>query len=314
MRVRLASEVFGNARSLRPILNVLECFTTGRHDWVADARVLYAARVFFERVAANLADIIAQLGEKAAVDMAWTAGETHVVDIGIDDLPDAVEDLCQPAVLVLEDLENDGNFVKALAHVFEDSRTLEAVDKGWIEIRHAGGDRLEVVARAERATFRRIIRIAALLDSDRWTPGSKTSNHDKADRLQDLGITVHVLRLREAENYVPNRILSGIGKPTDASAKLESLKRLNADQRGYYDMKHGFGPKSEPPKVRAEQAGLFAGVNVSDLIRLREGFGRKVLLAFYENRKRLKPADFSGIGAEVEQELRGFLAKVNRII
>ncbi|MFB9360225.1 hypothetical protein [Actinoplanes nipponensis] len=252
------------------------------------------------------------MGEKAIVSSVWGSNSADAVQVSAEDLEDAADDLCQPAVLVVEDQENDGCFVKSVASALGHTRLIDAIDRGWLVIRHAGGERLELVAKNELLTFRRLSRIAALLDSDRWTPSDRTNNHVKAERLTALGISVHVLELREAENYVPSRILALIGKPAETSKKLEALKSLTPSQRGYYDMKFGFGPVASPPRIRAEQTELFSTIDMPTLLRLRGGFGRKVLAAMYENRARLKQSDLAALG--VEQELEEMLMRIESLV
>jgi hypothetical protein len=91
-----------------------------------------------------------------------------------------------------------------------------------------------------------LIRIAVLIDSDRLVPPERLPNHDMADLLRADGVEVHVLALREAENYVPNRILASCGNPSTASITLTRLGNLHPDQRGHYDMKKGYGRGSSP--------------------------------------------------------------------
>src|SRR5262249_13891263 len=117
---------------------------------------------------------------------------------------------------IVEDQDSDGCFIRVLARVLQADQVLRALSQGWLEIEHGGGGSLAKVAESAVGRYRRLVRVAALLDSDRMVPGQRTNSHEKADRLRLLGVLVHVLELREAENYVPNRILRTIGRPRDA--------------------------------------------------------------------------------------------------
>jgi hypothetical protein len=315
MRVDISADVFVTATSLRPILNLLHCFATGRHDWSTSPLVVNAARGYLRIEAPGMAATIANLGQKAIVNAAWqTPISTNIVHVKSDNLIDMVEDLCRSAVVVVEDQENDGRFIRALAYVFGITRIIDAIEKGWLVVRHSGGERLLLVAQHERRAFRRQVRIAALLDSDRLVPSARTKNHDKADQLAALGLVVHVLELREAENYVPNRVLAAAGRASEMSSKLTELKRMSDVQRGHFDMKHGFGPVNGEPIVKDEQSALFTGLDNRTLRTLRGGFGRHLLSLLEAESKRLKAKDFAGVGLGVEFELRKILVKIESVI
>lgn len=275
MRVELHPGIFTGDSPLSPIVKVMDCVAHGRHDWSADSRTLDAAERYFEIHAPTMCSTYLELGRKGLVDAAWRPrGTTTLVCITLSDLPDVVEDLCRPAVLVVEDLQSDGCFVRAIAKVFRADHLLNALSSGWLVIRHGGGERLGLVAQDDRSLFLREVRVVALLDSDRRRPQERTKAHEKADDLRESGILVHVLEFREAENYVPNRVLSAaIARSRDARRKLEYVKRLSPAQRGYYDMKIGFRQKNGTFAIHSEQKELFDGLNSEIVSALGTGFG-----------------------------------------
>jgi hypothetical protein len=200
MRVEFAHEIFARDGPMPPIVKVMECVTVGRHDWAADPQTLDAAERYFKNHAPTVGPAYLELGRKGLVDAVWQPPDTTAsVHITLSNLADVAEDLCKPAVLVVEDHHSDGCFVRAIAKVFRAERILHALSRGWLVIRHAGGERLVTVAEVDRRTFCCEVRVVALLDSDRWFPLQRTRAHDKADELQKLGVLVHVLELREAE-------------------------------------------------------------------------------------------------------------------
>jgi len=276
MRVEFALDVFGGDAPMPPIVNLMECVAVGRHDWSADPLTLDAAERYFEIHTPKAGPTYLELGRKGSVDAAWRPpGTTTLVRITLSDLADVAEDLCRPAVLIVEDLHSDGCFVRAVAKVFRADHLLKALSHGWLVIRHGGGERLALVAEKDRRAFRREVRVVALLDSDRRRPQERTRAHEKADDLRNSGILVHVLELREAENYVPNRVLSvAIARPRDARRKLECVKRLSPTQRGHYDMKIGFRQKNGTVAVHSEQKELFDGLDGGTVRALGDGFGR----------------------------------------
>lgn len=315
MRVNLAVEVFSEAEALPDLLNLLRCFAEGRHDWLADPVVIAAAERYLAEHAPQLASTYVELGRKGTVAAAWsgTIG-TRGVRVGPADLAEHAADLCRPALLIVEDQDSDGCFVRGLARAFQADQVLRALSQGWLEIEHGGGGSLAKVAQSVVGRYRRLVRVAALLDSDRMTPGQRTNAHEKADRLRLLGVLVHVLELREAENYVPNGILRAVGRPRDASRKLDLLKRLTQHQRGHYDMKIGFGPVKGPPLVPDEQAALFGSLDMEVLLGLRGGFGRDLLKRMEDDGGHLTERDFAGLGLDVLAELRALLSTLANVI
>jgi len=315
LRVNLAVEVFSEAEALPDLLNLLRCFAEGRHDWVADAVVIAAAERYLAEHAPQLASTYIELGRKGTVAAAWSGSiGTGAVQVGAADLAEHASDLCRPALLIVEDQDSDGCFIRVLARVLQAEQVLRALSQGWLEIEHGGGGSLAKVAESAVGRYRRLVRVAALLDSDRMVPGQRTNAHEKADRLRLLGVLVHVLELREAENYVPNRILRAVGRPRDASRKLDLLKRLTQQQRGHYDMKIGFGPVNSSPNVPDEQAGLFGDLDAEVLLGLRGGFGRDLLKRLEDDGGRLTERDFAGLGADVLAELRALLSALISVI
>ncbi|WP_394359651.1 hypothetical protein [Amycolatopsis sp. SB7-3] len=255
------------------------------------------------------------LGTKAIVAEAWAPSTTPApISISRDNLRDAVEDLGKPAVLVVEDLLNDGAFIYSLAEVFKEARVYEALNKGWAVFRHSGGERLELVAKSERDSFHHVVRIFALLDSDRWSPGQVTKSHKKARQLAADGIEVHVLELREAENYVPNSVLFLCGKHKIINRRVNALKKLTKEQRGYYDMKYGFGRPDEPARIRSEHGTLFSDTPAELIKALRGGFGTKILARFRERSPYLAPTEFERPNLDTADEIREILQKIATII
>lgn len=311
MRVDLAEDVFGAAEALPDLLVLLRCFAEGRHDWVAGPEVIAAAQRYLSEHAPRLAATSAGLARKGTVASAWRGGRDRSsrVRVGPGDLADHAADLCRPAVLVVEDHESDGCFVRALAEVFRAQRLRHALSEGWLEIVHGGGSRLVTVAESAAARYRRRVRAAALLDSDRLLPGQRTGSHRKAEQLVRAGVAVHVLELREAENYVPTRVLGLPSRSGDHSRKARLLGRLSPEQRGHYDMKRGFGSA-----VPVEQAILFGRLDSGTVIGLRGGFGKDLLRRLADVCADLTERDFASLGPEVATELRTLLATFTSVI
>jgi|GEM_PF-2439939 len=323
MRVELAPEIFRDTdpatatpygpQDLHHLYDLLRCFVEGRHHWVADATVAVAVQDFLPGHLPQLAGTYAALARKASVTaQAWTGTSqaADVVRVTRSDLAEHAVDLCQRAVLVVENQLNDGYFLTTVAHVLGDKRIVTALSEGWLDIVNGGGSTLLMVARQVAGRFRRVVRVAAILDSDRLIPRQRTGNHDKADQLQGWGVATHVLQRREAENYVPHRILAGTGRPGEASRRLTLLKRLTAEQRDHYDMKHGFKKVDRSAQVRSAFDELFNALDQETRTGLHDGFGSDLLERLHTHRAALTEHDFHQLGEEVVAELRALLATI----
>ncbi len=107
-----------------------------------------------------------------------------------------------------------------------EGRIVAAAARTWLRFGNGGGSggvpRLAVEAAGR---FRRVIRVTALLDSDRKIPRQRTGSHDKAEKLEKEGVSTHVLHRREADNYVPDAVLV-LDQPRRSGNIVAQLRRL----------------------------------------------------------------------------------------
>jgi hypothetical protein len=186
------------------------------------------------------------------------------------------------------------------------------VKRDWLVIDNGGGLAGACRrAREEREKFRLIPRVAALFDSDRMVPASSEKAHALAERLRGHDILVHVLEFREAENYIPNRVLHTLKPYHLIHPRIDALKRLSHEQRGHFDMKRGFDRTSGVPD---SQKVLFAGVPSQVIAMLGQGFGSNVIEELGERADALGEADFAGLGPDVCRELRSILEMLRKIV
>jgi len=314
VRVRLAPEAFVDAESLTDLLILLRCFSEGRHDWIADTGTIEVVKRYFATHAPTIADTCVSIAQKGTVAATWrgAVAAERTLTIRCADLVDCTQDLCAPAVLVVEDAESDGAFVRSVLTALAAARLQRALSSGWLQIEHGGGERTAKVAASTRSRFRKTARVLVLLDSDRLLPDQRTAVHVKADDLVKQGIVVHVLERREAENYTPYRVLAAIGRRPAATQKVAMLRRMSPAQRGFFDMKNGFGPTSGPPVVSPEQSALYQGVPHYVLSGLRGGFGKDILRRM-ENHT-LSEHDFASLGEGVLVELKRLLTALNALV
>ncbi|MEU2876071.1 hypothetical protein [Streptomyces sp. NPDC007070] len=316
MRIDLPSEIFKNEQSLPDLLYLLRAIADGRHDWVVSPDVIDQAERFFATHVPKLARTYAELAEKSMVAAVWSGqlDSAATVRVEADKLDDYVADLCRPALIVVEDETSDGYFLRAIARSFGAKRVLEALAKGWLELQHGGGGSLLRITSIAVGKYRVQPRVIALLDSDRMIPNQTTDSHRKAEQIQKLGINTHVLQMREAENYAPNRVLITIGRRKEAHRKLTHLKKLSKEQRDHYDMKLGFGPEDKQPRIPQDQVDLYKDLDISIILGLRGGFGKNILSKLEEMSPTLTSRDFDALGEDVSSELRSLLNKISSVI
>lgn len=315
MRVSLAADIFTESTDLTDILDLLRAFTSGHHDLlVAESGIITAATEYLNEHAPKLSQAYETLASKGTVASAWTAtpAQGPLIQITSATLANHCADLRLPAVFVVEDQESDGHFIKALCVVFRATRIQKALAEDWLRIEHGGGSGgVEKVAKVHAGRFRLFKRVAALLDSDRLLPGQQTKAHKQAANLESDGVIVHVLEFREAENYVPNRVLARVRNRRQASRMLTHLKQLTEQQRAYFDMKKGFGPSGA---ITKGQQSLYATLDPRAKQELRVGFGSDLLRRLEEDSGTLTERDFAGLGTTVVLELRGLLDKLASVI
>jgi hypothetical protein len=317
MQIDIRPEVFSEASYLPRIMMLLQCVQEGRHFWVADEDAIPIVESYLRDNVPHLADAYISLAKKGLVGIQWVGAmeRPSIVAIQAADLDDIAHDLARSAVLVVEDKASDGSFIRALCQIFGAARLLEALSQGWIEIRHSGGSgRLPMVAEEEVENFKHCVRVAVLLDSDRLIPGEQTPAHGNAEKLRSIGAVVHVLELREIENYIPNRALAAFKPMHIASYRLRHLKRLTSDQRGVYDMKKGFGPASGSAKVHPRQSGVFGMLDPETMRGLRAGFGDNIVTQVVRMADTLTERDFRSIGVGIENEIIGLLQGIASVI
>jgi hypothetical protein len=315
--LNMTPDVFDSPASLPHIIGLLGGVQDGRHVWVAGDDELAAAEAYMRTQVPNLADSYISLARKGAVQVQWvgTVERPSAVTVQSDNLTELAHDLSRPAILVVEDHNSDGSFLITLCKIFGVERPVDALSRGWLEIRHGGGGgSLPSVTMTEIGLFKTQIRVAAMMDSDRLLPGERTDAHDKADMLRKSGAVVHVLELREIENYIPNRALAAVRPHRTSSNRLKFLKELSSDQRGVYDMKIGFGPASSSPKIPPKQIPIFANLSQQTLRGLRSGFGKNVAGCMTQMVGSLTERDFGGISASVVAEIRTLLQNIAGIL
>lgn len=297
---------------------------------------------FFLQHVPTFAQVYLLLAQKASgKSYAWAPQEigSGVVKVGGETLKSDVNDLERPALLVVENAFYDWQMIEALANLLGCGDIIQAKEANRLEVHNGGGkDGAARQAVELLAKFTRTKRLVLVIDSDSFHPEDQTDNHEKANIVERKGGHTHVLRFREIENYIPNRVLARQARKSSAQAgmakRLESLKSLSADQRAHFDMKHGFRERStgnfagteRKPRhsgkvgrtfhVPRQHCGLYDDVPEQDLIILCEGFGTDLPGLFLREVRAggISEADLDGLGLEATQELRSMFGKIRKVI
>ncbi|MFF7792226.1 hypothetical protein [Streptomyces sp. NPDC007991] len=324
------------------VLKLISFFREARHDWVLSPRDVDTVHEFCQRHVPTFAQIYLLLAQKASgMAHAWAprGASAGVVRVTGETLKDDVRDLERSAVLVVENATYDWQMIEALANLLGCKDIVEAERNNRLDVHNGGGkDGACRLAIDQVAKFSRIKRVVLVIDSDSYRPGERTDNHNKAAAVGTEGGLSHVLRFREMENYIPNRVLARQARKSSAQARvsqrLESLKKLSAEQRAHFDMKHGFRGKSiresrdskRKPRssgkvgttfhVPHNHSNLYDGVETRDLIILQEGFGTDLSSLFLQEVKAggISEKDLDGLGLGATQELRLMFEKIRNVI
>lgn len=281
MRIATDPEVFLDDDLFEVLIRLIDLIIEARHRWDVDPVSERRAADYFERHTPLRAQVYRQLMQKSVTAAAYLppAGRRQAT-ITAETARASVEDLGRPALVVLENQESDGVFLRAVFRAFGRTDLLAALDAGWLSFRHAGGGGVmfRKVAIDAAGEYELIVRVCGLLDSDRLVPGARTDAHEQAAQLGAHRVAVLVLALREVENYIPPAALASLPADSAVGRVTAALSRLNAEQRGYYDMKKGFrAGKKEPAAVKPAQQALFADLSPPLLDELGHGFGDKII-------------------------------------
>ncbi|MFI1646622.1 hypothetical protein ACH4XT_06715 [Streptomyces avidinii] len=311
------------------VVKLISFFREARHDWAISPLDVEAVDTFCRLNVPNFAQAYGLLAQKASAAHVWRprGSSAGVVTVAADTLAEDVRDLERAAVLVVENATYDWQMIKGLALVLGCEDIVRAEQASRLIVYNGGGmagAAWHAVDQADR--FTRTKRVVLVIDSDSFQPGERTKNHAHGEKVVERGGSSHVLKFREMENYIPNRVLAyqpkGAKGYSDMAKRLKSLKCLSHEQRAHFDMKKGFkgkpvqGSAASTYHVPPEHGGLYNGVGVGDLVVLQEGFGTSLPQLFLKSVERggIAERDLDGLGLGATQELRLMLGKIRSVI
>jgi hypothetical protein len=324
MRVEIAPGALSDSNALS-ILSLMRLFLKSRHEWTNGHLIKNEIQDFCEKHAPPQKETLAELSLKTLTDSAWKASTSVSRNLTVEGPPEAIEvlvaELHKAAQLIVENHRADKCFVLGIAYAFNEKIIIDAYLRGWLEFPNGGGkdDALAIAESAlAKAEPRPVPNLGLLLDSDRMTPSDLPTRHETILDLVRRSLPVHVLIFREAENYVPNKVLiKKYRYRPEAARKIAVLKTLTSAQRGYFDMKKGFkSPHGDHAEVPARQKELYAGLSGHDVTKLKHGFGSNLTETLEEHARdgKVTAEDFAKLGSGVREELRSLLNLVISLI
>lgn len=296
MKVKISAELLEDSRDFDVLDDIARHFQTGRHVWDIPARDIEA----IEGSAWLLSEVESRAGRrnrevfeksaKFAVEQRGAqidaGGEpasrchTALLDISSNqELRPSLRELEQPARVFLEDGESDARFLTCVVRAYERAALGDALEstREWVVFEHCGG-KTSIKRRVEDTLARSAMpgvsrrRMLALLDSDRYYAAHESQGVTTARTITTCMIAVHMLRKREAENYIPVGRLAELDQQYQAAS--ETFAALTTEQRDHFDMKNGFGLKQDKVVLSKHHRPLYESVPEVDKRALVGGFGK----------------------------------------
>jgi len=201
-------------------------------------------------------------------------------------LSDGLRLLQEPLGIIVENAENDWNFLRKVVTQVAREALDRALDNGWITILHGGGADMVSNILSRAAVRHRILRTFAMFDSDRHHPDELAAGWQPEGQVtcqgyitegvarENLGSRYWRLERRYIESYLPkaelaaHEAVNGNVPPGATNAFF----RMPHQSRWYYNMKKGFD--STTNGAQARQRDLYVSVAEQDRVLLAKGFGR----------------------------------------
>ena len=169
----------------------------------------------------------------------------HIIKISQNeyDLTKAKQLLNEKLYIIIENKENDHYFLDALINTFrkKGKKLRKAKTENWIDYSNGGGK--NTITQILPSFFEDKAfppRLFVLVDSDKYYDGDTNSNSQRLiEKCNELNVKYHILHKREVENYLPDIIFDELRQELQQTA--QTYKRLNPEQKDYYDLEKGFG-------------------------------------------------------------------------
>jgi len=266
------------------------------------------------RAAALLAADTSQVTISAGVESSW--GDP----VAILEVDDAIRLLEEPLGILVENGENDWQFLMGLMRQSEKERVTDAIVRRWVQVLHGGGQTLSSEM-LRRLTYKSSgLRTFVVFDSDRrhpselenaWAPTGQVSctgyGFEQIAKVEMPG-RYWMLKRRFIESYMPQEELAAAVSGNVPPDAVTAYFRMNEAARWYYNMKKGFAGDDTPENGHRSQA-LFATLSADEKAALRTGFGRRMAERYAQASQRAFNWD-----AAAREEAGQMLPKMLRLI
>jgi len=189
--------------------------------------------------------------------------------------------------ILVENGRNDAHFLKTIFKFFDKSvsekkRLLNFCKNDWIHFDNAGGwtnidnvveglkNSLEDFCTEQGRDVKDFIRCFVLMDSDKQFPNDIPEKKiELKDKLEELGIEVHILNKRAMENYMPDEVINDEAtKNINVKNWNKAYQHLNAEQKDFLNFQKGFPKENKLIKPRHLQEdeikNLYSNPPISD--------------------------------------------------
>lgn len=209
----------------------------------------------------------AQLGKNLKKTNICKKNSTHF------SLEEAIAILCNPLTIILENIENDANFINAIIKCYAEGKEIDRHYKnGWLVYTNGGGNNIQNVINGMKRRFEEnksvfpknstdYLRVFVIIDSDKKFPSQNEVAADKVPLLdfikKNTNNHYHVMLKREMENYLPSEIFAEI--PNNEAYK-KAYFNLSDIQKDFFDLEKGF-PDKNFDQLDEEIQNLYSAVN-----------------------------------------------------
>jgi hypothetical protein len=216
--------------------------------------------------------------------------------------------------IVLENRENDKNFLLAVATGNKKAALQKVIDKHFIEFENGGGvDGIKTYIEAECAKYPlQKMRMWAMFDSDMLYPDKPSKQSEKVRiRCCDLDVAHHQLQRRAIENYLPIPLLEALTEHKknrdEYKRKVRAFGKFSLEQRICFNMRDGF--KGDANRNNGDSADdLYEGLNAKTKENLNNGFGNDISELFDSTKYSHQESWF--IDDQLSEEIKPMLDKL----
>lgn len=330
MNVLVADALFQRPEAFDALDEIVRWVELGKHEWVGRSPAVFGSAWLADpgRATPRNTDMMKKMyrATTAPANLHRLTVVVQAVDASPNALcPERARDCLEaPLFVIVENEISDGAFLRAIAVAYGKTSILDALDRGFCVLDHAGGKgevKKRIAAcrgKPNQRTGKRLgdlARMFVLVDSDRLVPASDPGELTPLiEVIAAANVRLHVLHKRDSENYLPVDVLPN-GKKT--RRVRQAFLRLRAELRDVYDMKKGFTWKDGRPEVPPEQQQLFSNLSrPADLKELCGGFGKEVGALFIkdEHKAHMTEEAFEAVCQTKPRELPELLEAIDALL